>query len=239
MDGQGSDHFSEPEELEALELTAVEARVLGCLIEKQYTTPENYPLSVNSLINACNQKSSRDPVMALDESEVDEALDNLRYNYKLVNHVRLAGARAPKYGHDIRSRWNFSRQEMAIICLLLLRGPQTPGELRTRSNRIHGFDDVSDVLETLAGLTEWGGQPLVKQLVRESGKREARWAQLLSDDADSHAFAAPGTEEPSAAPSGPSMRQRIEALETEVAELRTLIEALGSPSCTCPTDTSE
>ncbi len=155
-----------------------QARVLGCLVEKEITTPEYYPLSLNALVNACNQKSSRDPVMELSERDVRGALTDLE-DMGLVRV--LADARVPKFEHRMRDGLNLRRDEIAIVCLLLLRGPQTPAELRARADRLYSFDDtaaVQSTLERLAGREE----PMTRVLPRQSGSREARWCHLLSGE---------------------------------------------------------
>jgi uncharacterized protein len=158
-----------------LVLNETEARVVGALAEKEITTPEYYPLSLNALVNACNQKSSRDPVMELSEGDVRTALFELE-NRGLVRV--LADARVPKYEHRLRDPLQLRRDEIAVICLLLLRGPQTAGELRARADRLYSFDDTAAVqttLERLAGREE----PVVRQMARQPGSREARWRHLL------------------------------------------------------------
>lgn len=163
----------------------LQLRVLGALIEKEITTPENYPLSLNSLIAACNQRSSRDPVLDLTEDEVRQAVHSLE-DLGCVSPVR--DARVPKYEHRIRTVLNLRRDETAIICLLLLRGPQTPGELRGRADRMFSFDDIAAVQSTLERLASRGSdsssdsanaEPLVVQLPRQPGSRESRYAHLL------------------------------------------------------------
>lgn len=165
-----------------IQLTPYEARVIGCLIEKEITTPEQYPLSLNALTNACNQKSNRDPVMVLDERVVQETVDGL-VKKRLVSEKTGFGSRVAKYQHrfcntdfgDLR----FTEQELGVICVLLLRGPQTPGELRTRTDRLCKFDDVQGVEATLKKLLERGDGPFVVRLPREAGKRESRYAHLF------------------------------------------------------------
>src|SRR5579875_3179596 len=158
-----------------LVLNAVEARVVGALMEKEVTTPEYYPLSLNALVNACNQKSSREPVMELSEGDVRSALFELE-GRGLVRV--LADARVPKYEHRMRDPLQLRRDEVAVICLLLLRGPQTAAELRARADRLYSFDDTAAVqatLERLAGREE----PVVRVMARQPGAREARWRHLL------------------------------------------------------------
>jgi uncharacterized protein len=168
-------------------LDASGVRVLGALIEKEITTPEYYPLSLNALVNACNQKSSRDPVMQLDEITVRRALSHLE-ELELVRQIY--DSRVPKFEHQARSRLDLRRPEIAVLCLLMLRGPQTPGELRNRSDRLYTFDDIASVQSTLERLmrepaVEDSAQhkeqgPLVTLLPRQQGEKEARYAHLLS-----------------------------------------------------------
>src|ERR1700684_1997660 len=173
-------------------LSDVETRMLGSLVEKELTTPEYYPLSLNALVNACNQKSNRDPVMNLDEDAVRGALHNL-------DKKGLAGAadnmvsRVSKYEHRLQEAYNFTRHEIALLAELLLRGPQTPGELRSRADRMHKFDDLGIVQSTLQRLMK-REPPLVKLLPRQPGTKEARYTHLLSGDVD-----APSTESPAGA----------------------------------------
>jgi uncharacterized protein YceH (UPF0502 family) len=196
-------------------LTEVEARVLGSLIEKELTTPAYYPLSLNALVNACNQKSNRDPFMNVDEDAVREALRSL-------NKKELAGpaddmvGRVTKYEHGLQEVFNFTRHETAILCELLLRGPQTPGELRSRADRMHKFDDLGIVQSTLQRLMK-REPPLVKLLPRQPGTKEARYAHLLSGDVEAW------EREPEPGPiviSGSSMGEQIARLESDVAVLQ-------------------
>ena len=198
-------------------LTEVEARVLGCLIEKEITTPEYYPLSLNALVHACNQKSNRDPLMNLDEDAVRRALRRLGEE----TLARSAGgdSRVPKYEHRLSEVFNFTRPETAVLCELLLRGPQTPGELRSRAERMHPFEDLSVVHSTLKHLME-REPPLVMLLPRQPGTKEARYAHLLSGQ--------PQIQQ--AEPIQPEMElvvsnrlvdaERVARLETEVADLQ-------------------
>jgi uncharacterized protein YceH (UPF0502 family) len=165
-----------------MQLSPTEARVLGALIEKEITTPEYYPLSLNALVNACNQKNNRDPVTTLDEVEVRQALHGLETE-------RLAGAvrgdtRVAKYEHRVQEVFNFTRGEIAVMCVLLLRGPQTPGELRGRTERMYRFDELSDVQSVLQRLMTREPESLVKILPRQPGTKEARYAHLLSGDVE-------------------------------------------------------
>ena len=165
-----------------IQLTLNEARVIGSLIEKEHTTPEQYPLSLNALTNACNQKSSRDPVMHLDEGAVQETVDGL-IKKRLISEKTGFGSRVPKYQHRFCNtdfgELTLSDQELGIICVLLLRGPQTPGELRIRSERLCKFSDVSETEAVLKHLMEREDGPFIVRLPREAGKRESRYAHLF------------------------------------------------------------
>jgi hypothetical protein len=161
-------------------LNEVGARVLGALLEKEITTPDYYPLSLNSLVNACNQKSNRDPVMNLDEESVRDALRTLHDN-SLARSVSAADSRVTKYEHRLQEAFNFDRREAALFCELLLRGPQTPGELRTRAERMHRFDDLSEAQSALQRLMN-REPPLVRVLARQPGTKESRYMHLLSGE---------------------------------------------------------
>ncbi len=209
-----------------MHLDPIQLRVLGSLIEKEITTPENYPLSLNALINACNQRSSRDPVLDLTEEEVRQALHTLE-DLALVTPVR--DARVPKYEHRIRTVLNLRRDETAVLCLLLLRGPQTPGELRSRADRLYTFDDLGAVQSTLERLaarptadeaTNEAG-PLTTVLPRQPGSREARYAHLLGDPPNlttTHHSTVTG-EASHASTSDPTTAQRLARMESEIASL--------------------
>jgi uncharacterized protein len=162
-------------------LSDVEARVLGCLVEKEITTPEYYPLSLNALVHACNQKSNRDPLMNLEEDAVRQALRAL--GEQTLARSASGDSRVAKYEHRLADTFNFTRPETAVLCELLLRGPQTPGELRSRAERMHPFEDLSVVQSTLKHLME-REPPLVKLLPRQPGNKEARYAHLLSGDVE-------------------------------------------------------
>jgi hypothetical protein len=195
-----------------LMLHPVEARVLGALLEKEITTPEYYPLSLNALVNACNQKSNRDPVVQFDEATVERALESLR-DKGLLLAISGAGSRVPKYGHRISEKLNLGRRELAILCELMLRGPQTLGELRSRCERMHRFDDVSELETVLERQAE-----LVTKLPRRPGEKEARFAHLLSGP--------PATDVGETEPAAPARTDRIGVLEGEVARLRAEVEDL-------------
>jgi uncharacterized protein YceH (UPF0502 family) len=200
-------------------LSAVAARVLGSLIEKEITTPEYYPLSMNALVNACNQKNNRDPEMHLEEEEVREALRRLE-DHGLGGPVRGIDSRVTKYEHRVQEVFNFTRGETAVICVLLLRGPQTPGELRGRTERMHRFEELSDVQATLSKLME-REPPLVKVMARLPGTKEARYAHLLSGE-PADMVAVPAEQ----AVAGNDLHAEVAALREEVAELRAQVEKL-------------
>ncbi|MGD0787343.1 MAG: YceH family protein [Terracidiphilus sp.] len=211
-------------------LTAAQARVLGALVEKEVTTPDYYPLSLNALINACNQRSNREPVMDLDEEAVRQALHGLE-DKRLAGRARGADGRVAKYEHWLGEAFNFSRAETALVCILLLRGPQTPGELRGRTERLHRFDEIDDVLAGLQKLME-REPPLAAILPRQPGTKESRYAHLLSGPVElaSTAFAAePATmrrEAGSVSGSDAGQEERIARLEATIAELRHEVLAL-------------
>ena len=200
-----------------IELDAVEARVLGCLIEKEITTPEYDPLTLNGLVNACNQKSNRDPVLAFDEEDVSKALDRMRQK-QLVTTLTGGGNRVPKFGHRLQERLNLGRREIALLCELLVRGPQTVGELKDRAGRMHRFTDIEEVDRCLSGLAERPEQRYVMQLPRQPGTKEARWAHLLSGE--------PEIAEAQASPirSRGGSDERMAQLESEIAGLRQRVE---------------
>jgi hypothetical protein len=209
-----------------IELSREEARVIGCLIEKQITTPDQYPLSLNALTNACNQKSNRDPLMALDEPSVQHIVDTLARRHFIMEKSGF-GSRVPKFQHRFcNSEYGplkFSPQELAIICELLLRGAQTPGELRTRASRMATFTDTDAVETALTSLAERADGPFVVRLAREPGRRDARYAHLFSGPVAA-ASAAPREETAeSAVAAAPS---RLERLEAEVRELRAELERM-------------
>src|SRR6267142_810693 len=195
-------------------LNEMEARVLGALQEKEITTPDYYPLSLNALVNACNQKSNRDPVMNLDEDSVRGALRALHDN-SLARSVSAADSRVTKYEHRLQEAFNFDRREAAIFCELLLRGAQTPGELRSRAERMHHFDDLSEVQSALQRLMT-REPPLVKVLARQPGTKESRYTHLLSGEVE------PGVSIVPDAPvaTGRDNADKFSQLQSEVAELR-------------------
>ena len=217
-----------------MQLDRIQLRVLGALMEKEITTPENYPLTLNALLSACNQRSSRDPVLDLEEDEIRQALHTLE-DLSLIapNH----GSRVPKYEHRIRTVLNLRRDETALLCLLLLRGPQTPGELRSRADRMYTFDDLASVTATLDRLaarppasdsdpTATG--PLTTILPRQPGSREARYAHLLGDPAALPTLSSDPLGPLPAQSSTSSTTQRLTELEAEVASLQSLVQDLAT-----------
>lgn len=203
------------------DLDSIEVRVLGSLIEKELTTPEYYPLSLNALVNACNQKSSREPVVNYDESTVQEAIAKLKHRGLAMLYTG-SGSRVVKYGQRLTERLNLGRREVPLLALLMLRGPQTVGELRGRSERMYDFSDLEEVETVLRTLTERDSGALVAKLPAAPGTKEPRWAHLLSGEPQlvTHPESAHGA-------SGSAARdERIAALETEVTALRSEIESI-------------
>ncbi|MFP2469757.1 YceH family protein [Pseudescherichia vulneris] len=207
------------------QLTALEARVIGCLLEKQVTTPEQYPLSVNAVTLACNQKSNREPVMSLGESEVQDLLDQLVKRHYLRT-VSGFGNRVTKYEQRFCNSefgdLKLTAGEVALVTTLLLRGAQTPGELRSRGQRMHEFADTAEVETALEKLAEREDGPFVVRLPREPGKREHRYMHLFSGEVDTSAVAAT----PATAPASDELVARVEALEGEVEELKQRLNSL-------------
>jgi uncharacterized protein len=215
-----------------IELDPLEARVIGCLIEKQITTPDQYPLSLNALTNACNQKSNRDPVMSVDEATIQRTLDALSRKHLVLERSGF-GSRVPKYQHLFCNTeygsLKFSPQELGIVCELLLRGPQTPGELRARASRMAPITDVSEVEAVLQNLLEREAGPLVARLPREAGRRESRYLHLFGGEPppqtvleDAAAEGLPPTADRQ------TLADRVARLEEEVRLLRAELEALKS-----------
>ena len=202
-------------------LTDIEARVLGSLVEKQLTTPEYYPLTLNALINACNQKSNRDPMVNYDETTVNQCLETLR-DRNLVYVFYGSTSRVPKYKHMLPTVYELDPAETAVIDVMLLRGPQTLGELRTRTERLHGFAGLGEIQETLDGLAR-RDDPLVVRLPVQPGQKEARFAHLLSGEIDIEALAvAQATRSTRSSVDA----ERVEKLEEEVSSLRAEVEEL-------------
>ena len=206
----------------ALKLTPHEARVLGCLIEKEVTTPEVYPLSLNALALACNQKTNRDPVMSLDENEVARALDGLRQAGLALRSAE--GGRVAKFAHNATAKLSLDGEELSVLCVLLLRGPQTPGELRARTERLHAFAEVTEVEAVLERLME-GDAPAVARLERLPGRKEFRYAQLFGGTPVGESLAEAAV--PSSIPAAVGTADdRVARLEDEVAQLRGEVAAL-------------
>lgn len=197
-------------------LDPVEARVLGALIEKEATTPEYYPLSLNALVNACNQKSNRFPVVDYDEETVRDAVDRLRA--KRLAMVIIGNGRVTKYSQSISEQLNLGRRELAVLCVLLLRGPQTLGEVKDRTDRIFSFGDLEETERTLEKLAEWPSGALAVKLPRQPGQKEARYVHLLSGE--------PAPEVVAPETSTPTSPTRVQQLETELRELRAEVDEL-------------
>jgi uncharacterized protein YceH (UPF0502 family) len=203
-------------------LAPVEVRILGSLLEKDITTPEYYPLTMNALLNACNQKSNRDPVVTYQEDAILLGTETLK-NKGLVVTVTGGSNRVPKIAHRIGERLNLRRPELAILCELMLRGPQTPGELRARASRFYEFGDLDEVETTLRGLIERQPDPLVAQLPRQPGSREVRYAHLLSGQPLPDV---PADTPISAAMPAPAVSDRTAVLEAELRVLRGEVDQL-------------
>lgn len=202
-----------------MELNAVEIRVLGALIEKDISTPDYYPMSLNALVNACNQKTNREPVVAYDEQTAMSALEGLKTK-GLVVFVHESGSRVEKYRHRLGEYFNFTRGELAVLAVMMLRGPQTMAEMRERSARLHTFEDSTAVEYTLHRMEQREGGALVKLLPRQAGMKEPRWAQLLGGEPEWSAEPAP-VQTPAA---GAGLAERVENLEAELRGLRAEFE---------------
>jgi len=203
----------------SLTLDPTEARVLGCLAEKELATPEYYPLTLNALTNACNQKSNRDPVMSLDEAQVQAALDSLRK--KQLAMVSSEGVRTSRFAHNLRGVLHLDVDEIALMCELLLRGPQTVGELRTRADRMHPFTDLATVEAALQELAD-RTPPLVTQLPRQPGRKESRYSELLSEPGDESEVTTFGGD---TSADGSSLGDEVAQLRAELENLRSDFEA--------------
>jgi uncharacterized protein len=202
-----------------IRLSETEARALGALIEKDITTPDYYPLSLNALVNACNQKNNREPVMNLTEEDVRAALDGLQ-SHRLAGPARGADSRVTKYEHRIQEVFNFTRPETAVLCVLLLRGPQTPGELRGRTERMFQFEHLDDVQSALQKLIE-RDPPLVSILPRQPGTKESRYMHLFSGDVEIQSLEPPRKNQ-----TVNSENKRLTRVEEEVSVLRNELEAI-------------
>jgi uncharacterized protein YceH (UPF0502 family) len=199
-------------------LTEIETRVLGSLIEKDITTPDYYPLSLKALVNASNQKNNREPVMTLDESSVREALAALQEK-RLAGPAGGADSRVTKFEHRLQEVFNFDRREIAVLCVLLLRGPQTPGELRGRTDRMYHFEALEDVVSTLDRLAQ-REPPLVSILPRQPGTKESRYTHLLSGEPVEQPVAPRAVAALALGASGGEIADRVTALESDVSNLR-------------------
>jgi len=212
-----------------IELSALEARVIGCLIEKQITTPEQYPLSLNALTNACNQKSNREPMLQLPETQVQSLIDGLSRKHLLLERSGF-GSRVAKYQQRFCntefSVFQFTPQERAIVCELLLRGPQTPGELRSRAARMAPFADAGEVEAALEALASRESGPLVRRLARQPGRRDARYAQLLTGELPEELTAAFESPQPSAPHLETGADARFARLDEEIRQLRAEVAEL-------------
>jgi uncharacterized protein YceH (UPF0502 family) len=207
-----------------LELTPIETRVLGALLEKERTTPEYYPLSLHALVVACNQTTNRDPVVSYVDRTVEQGLDRLREK-KLAMLIHTAGARVPKYRHTLLDAYNLDAREVALLCVLMLRGPQTPGELRSRSERMCGSMTLPEIEKCLEELTS-GGDPLIRMIPARAGQKENRYVQLLSGEPDLDSWiTAPA---PAAAPASASAsdKARIDTLQSELEVLKSEFRSL-------------
>ena len=199
-------------------LTEIETRVLGSLIEKDITTPDYYPLSLNALVNACNQKNNRDPVMTLDEAAVRDALATLQEK-RLAGPASGADSRVTKFEHRLQEVFNFDRREIAIVCVLILRGPQTPGELRSRTDRMYHFEALDDIVATLDRLAQ-RQPPLARVLPRQPGTKESRYTHLFSGEPLISEASPNVARAPSSATAGNPTEDRLKTLEEEVSRLR-------------------
>lgn len=212
-----------------IELTPTEARVIGCLLEKQVATPDQYPLSLNALTNACNQKSNRDPVLALDEGEVQRTLDALSRKHFVMERSGF-GSRVPKYQQNFCNTeygsLKFTPVELGIVCELLLRGPQTPGELRTRVPRMAALADPGEIDAALQALATREAGAIVARLAREPGRRDACWAQLFTGAVEAAEVEASAEAPPQASAPRPVVDDRLSRLEDEVRALRDEVEEL-------------
>jgi uncharacterized protein YceH (UPF0502 family) len=217
-----------------IEFSMHEARVIGCLLEKEVTTPDQYPLSLNALTNACNQKTNRDPVLDLSETVVQQTVGSLMKKYMVSDKSAGYGGRVTKYKHRFCNTefgsLKFSKQEFGVLCVLLLRGPQTPGELRSRTNRLCEFADADQVESTLTSLMQRQDGPFIARLPRAAGARESRYAHLFSGNIESVDEPAPSAAE--AASGGETLSQRVGRLESELQLLRGEVAALAARSPT-------
>jgi uncharacterized protein len=203
-------------------LNEYELRVLGAMVEKQIATPDYYPMTLNALVNACNQKNHRDPVVSYDEQTVIRALDSLREK-KIAYTFHGADSRVPKFGHLFQKAFELTEGETALMCVLVLRGPQTPGELRSRTQHLHNFENLPEVESLLQGLST-RAEPLTLRLPRQPGSRESRFAHLIGGPIDSELMESQMIEPPQRAPRGEN--ERVVKLEEQVSKLRQEIDEL-------------
>jgi uncharacterized protein YceH (UPF0502 family) len=199
------------------QLTEIEARIVGALIEKQLTTPEYYPLTLNSLVAACNQKTNREPVMSLDDRTVQSSLDDLR-DKNIVYVFYGSGSRTVKYKHILPDIYNLEPSETAVMCVLMLRGPQTIGEIRERTGRLYDFRDLNDVNETLESLTK-RDEPMIVRLERAPGQKEARFAHLLCGEVTSYV-------PPERSARGGGSDERFDKLEQEIETMKSELDSI-------------
>ncbi len=208
-----------------LQLNPIEIRVLGCLIEKEMATPDYYPLTLNALLNACSQRSNRNPIMELEEATLIRTLDTLRMEHHLAIESHSSSSRVSKYKHNLPENWSFSPAQTAILCELFIRGPQTPGDLRAHASRLHPLTDCHEVEKILSDLESRDDGPFVIQLPREPGRRERRWAHLFSgkprvEDHPADSMQASTHIDPLSA------NDTVESLEKEISDLRQELDAL-------------
>ena len=213
-----------------IEFSPNEARVIGCLLEKEITTPDQYPLSLNALTNACNQKTNREPVLELTESAVQQTVDALMKKHMVSDKSAGYGGRVTKYKHRFCNTefgsLKFSKQELGILCVMLLRGPQTPGELRARTNRLCDFADASEVEAALKSLMTREDGPFVARLARAAGARESRYAHLFSGSIESVEEPVAEDSPPGAGAPATSLAERVSRLEAQVRQLQAELDAL-------------
>jgi uncharacterized protein len=221
-----SDSMQTGQSVDHIALDPVEVRILSVMAEKEALTPDNYPLSLNALTNGCNQLSSRDPIMNLSEPEVQDALDRL-IQRKLVSEVRQAGARVAKYEHRMRIQWTLEQDKLSALVILMLRGPQTAAEIRTRSGRVHEFSGIAGVEESLQFLMD-KYPPLVTRLPRAAGTKEARYAHTFFGET----FQEPQRDYASSGANGGSHQDRIARLESEIENLRSELDDLKTELAT-------
>lgn len=206
-------------------LTPLEARVLGVLMEKERTVPDTYPLTLNALVAGCNQKTSRDPVMSVTDAEVQGALDDLKSKHLIIES---SGGRVPRYSHNFERVYQVPRQSAAILAVLMLRGPQTPGELRINSERLYAFSDISSVEGFLHELRDRAAGALVTELPRQPGMRENRWAHLLSGEPAGSSAPAAVRDEPVGAALASDLEARVARLEEELRALQAVVSRMST-----------